>query len=720
MFALAVCVAFVAHAAHTPARHLTLKNESFAFEFPIFTTDPVALERSGWEDAGLAQQTADNHPSDHVISTCRGRRRRTLRLQPLFSTGGKVCQNGAGGIWDAQYCYSAHAALKKPLTMSYSITNTGGCHIGKFSFVGNGEQAPRSICIQPKKPKGLFREDTVYFQTGGYFLRTCDENNTFRALAADGLKDAVNKGAHRFIVNPMKNRRLIHHADTLHLLSASEGKKEFLGAKREDCARHMVKRGMACVGVGPFASYRSKAFVIAKKRGRGQLIFGEHISLMLPHLSTALIMTGTCCHGRPCVGGLPVHKLHQTKQNRAFFKLGFSHHKGDICCRTLRGKRAKCRLGGSHVRTFDGLRLNVYDVGLVWIVKNECSMIQAIYTKHKNVSIVIGHLAIGGNSLLGHKLKLDARRKTHLFWDDKGVRTLSWIMGVSAAMRERRWFIKLPCRLEVTSVALGARLNWLDVTVTSQKPLKGVDGHCGNFNQLKADDSRAEMKKRKAWRVNPCSSLFASGVKQQAEPRLSLQNCPASNLSRVMRMCKSTIPHATPNYERLRKSCVFDACFVTRGIANMMQKTAARTKGFHQMRQHGRPKRVNHQRHGSKHGLPRRPFMRARRSWNGRGRGYSIYQRRLAPNTDRNPKHRPRRLQPGSRKNHVGWHRRRVWRVHGRKHGPRKWFVGVKHPWDGRWHRRRVWQQGWMREQSSILQTKLGAKPRHRHAAWDY
>eukprot|EP00927_Polykrikos_kofoidii_P083190 TRINITY_DN8468_c0_g4_i1.p1 TRINITY_DN8468_c0_g4~~TRINITY_DN8468_c0_g4_i1.p1 ORF type:complete len:745 (-),score=34.11 TRINITY_DN8468_c0_g4_i1:203-2437(-) len=737
MFVFAFYLGLVVHAVQNPETRHSRKNASFLFEVGIIGRKSIALEPSVGKNVGFAQQATGTSFSKHDFLRCAGRRRRTVRFTPFFSIGGSVCMNGAGSIWDAQYCYTAHVVLRQPRTVSWETTNAGGCHVGMFSYKGNGKLTANSICMKPTKPKGLFREDTVYFQTKTRFLVSCGRSGASSALAADKQKDAAHSGAHGFIVYPLKNRRLIHHAEQVYILSARKEKRDPLGVRIHGCEGAMVRRGKACVGVGSFPSKKFKVFVLARRRGCGQILFGDHVSLISLFSSTVVAMIGTCCGGKPCTGALAVHYLKDIDKKNTIFRIGFSLHNDDICCKTLSAKVAECSLvGDSHIRSFDGLRINIYDQGIFWIIKNDCSMIQAIYMTCGKGTGCIGHLAMSGTSLLGHQMKLHAQRKAQLFWDTKAVTTVVWVMGVCAARAGSVWSLNLPCRLKVTSVVIGTRkLRYMNVFINSQKPINGVDGHCGNFNDRKDDDTRALIIKRKAWSVSSCSSLFVKQAKEKREPRLTLATCPAQTRTLVVRYCNAVIRRTTPNYVYFRKACALDACFVNPDTVEVIKKAAQVRRQLqsshivktmersankkHSRRKFRHAKREHHRRSHGRHRHSHFNLHRKRRwhrSWiqghqqaSRRARGRFSHGQR-ARRTDSQRARRHRLVRHEQRKHslttehrshrevdrrqtcmHGWWHRRRVWNVrcrhgndsrrsHAHKHRHRwRWYIMQRH-----------------------------------------
>eukprot|EP00927_Polykrikos_kofoidii_P080816 TRINITY_DN7778_c0_g1_i1.p1 TRINITY_DN7778_c0_g1~~TRINITY_DN7778_c0_g1_i1.p1 ORF type:complete len:678 (+),score=40.96 TRINITY_DN7778_c0_g1_i1:166-2199(+) len=565
MIAVVLCLALVATARHIPASQTywmkdTFKNESFVLE-----------QLSSKKSMSVLRQ--------ETTVRCTGRRRRTLQNDPSFKViGGSVCLNGQGSIWDGAYCLAAHKKLKlsPKWKMSVLASNPGGCHAHKFYWKGNLKKGPKSICMRPTKPKGLFRENVVYFQKGTKVLSACGKKGISWSLAFDNSMGTAHRGSHGFIVSPVKNRLIIHHAEQVHLTSTLLNKMKAVGARKAGCGGGLVKRGSACLGVGTFPKKGDKTFVLVKKAGRGQFSFGSMVGVINPAKTVAIQAKGKCCKG-VCTGGLKVEgPVALKKHDSAFFKLGFTlHQKGFNCCRNPFAKMWKCTLAGDpHIKTFDNRRINIYDKGLFWIVKNDCSTVQAIYVKWANGNGCIGSLAFGGNAYLGHRVKIGARQRRLIYWDNKGVRSLNHVLTAKAKLTGRTWKLFGPCRLISFSTFNGAgKVQWMDMVLLLAKQVGGTDGHCGNLNGNLADDTVAAIRGRKAFAVGACWSLFARVIVEKRFPRLKLKNCPAPRRRLVLRKCKLAIKRTTANFVALRKGCALDGCFVTLGVVKAMKKT---------------------------------------------------------------------------------------------------------------------------------------------------
>jgi len=172
-------------------------------------------------------------------------------------------------------------------------------------------------------------------------------------------------------------------------------------------------------------------------------------------------------------------------------------------------------IGDPHIKTFDGMKANYYTPGEYWIVKSPSVSIQGKYAALKitNGLAVITGIAVGGKFLNGNKIIVYPRTVTI---NDQPILTAvgqAYHMGDISAVRSNKGTLLQSNRpsnepMDVITLTLPMRVtitvnrwtrqgegDYLNVKI-SMSNLPGMDGHCGNFNGIPADDARLIVRKR--------------------------------------------------------------------------------------------------------------------------------------------------------------------------------------------------------------------------------
>mmetsp|Transcript_116348 Transcript_116348/g.334094 ORF Transcript_116348/g.334094 Transcript_116348/m.334094 type:complete len:573 (-) Transcript_116348:239-1957(-) len=232
--------------------------------------------------------------------------------------------------------------------------------------------------------------------------------------------------------------------------------------------------------------------------------------------------------------------------------------------------------GDPHILTFDGSRADFLGQGEAWLVKTKLISIQGRYqpTPFTNGLAATSAIAIGGAFLMGHVLKIGALEGGQILWDNQiicadfpsnfeypGFAIIAYNSQgnlVDSAMN------RLPRHIVHVGLPLGVHLQvmrWshhINVRITMPRQVGGQDGQCGNFNLNPKDDSTAQITGRIGLSVPPDELLFGTFVPPQAANRLTLNDCPANNLTAARRDCQRMRPGIAGE---AFDTCVFDVCF---------------------------------------------------------------------------------------------------------------------------------------------------------------
>jgi len=253
-----------------------------------------------------------------------------------------------------------------------------------------------------------------------------------------------------------------------------------------------------------------------------------------------------------------------------------------------KGPIGVCKLWGDpHILTFDHMRADYYSPGEFWIVKSDNVWIQGRYLPTKVTSGlgVTKSIAIGGPFLKGHKLIVAVRSAT---WDGQQVLTgfpsdfsVPGIVGMHynnvgtllQKGRQGKALHVVHIRLEDgSSEGIQIQVNrWMEPTegdymnvMIRMHGQPGQDGHCGNFNGVREDDDRLQVRARVGKTgVDPNLLLYHTKTPVVVANRPNINDCPAEKLDQAKASCKAKEQKLIPSM-----GCLIDVCFAGVGFAN--------------------------------------------------------------------------------------------------------------------------------------------------------
>jgi len=252
------------------------------------------------------------------------------------------------------------------------------------------------------------------------------------------------------------------------------------------------------------------------------------------------------------------------------------------------GPMGVCKLWGDpHILTFDHMRSDYYSRGEFWIVKSDNVWIQGRYLPTRITSglSVTKSIAVGGPFLKGHKLIVAVRSTT---WDSQQVLTgfpsefnvpgivnmrYNNVGTLLQKGRQGKALHIVHIRLEDGSrEGIQIQVNrWMELVEGDYMNVriamhgqKGQDGHCGNFNGVREDDDRLQVRARvgKAG-VDPNLLLFNTKTPVMIVNRPNINDCPQEKLDLAKASCKAKEHKFVPSI-----ACLIDACFGGVGFVN--------------------------------------------------------------------------------------------------------------------------------------------------------
>lgn len=238
--------------------------------------------------------------------------------------------------------------------------------------------------------------------------------------------------------------------------------------------------------------------------------------------------------------------------------------------------------GDPHLVSFDGARPSFYGAGEFWIVKNDQIHIQGRYmgTKYTYGLAATQKVAIGGPFLHGHTIEVEPIEHAyggHILVDGTPVlkdfgqyrignfATIDYngqgklVDEAASVWTTRAVHLSLPMSVRMTIFRWG---NYLDLKLEMPKPVGGLDGSCGNFNNDPSDDTPAAIFQRIGARVPPSELMFNTNaiVQITAEEVAMLRTqCPSRTLASARSECQRELGQQATDVQI--QACSFDVCF---------------------------------------------------------------------------------------------------------------------------------------------------------------
>jgi len=247
--------------------------------------------------------------------------------------------------------------------------------------------------------------------------------------------------------------------------------------------------------------------------------------------------------------------------------------------------------GDPHIKTFDGGRPSFYGDGEFWILKSRDIFIQGRYqgTKYTEGLAATNKVIVSGPFIQGRRITvgtiesgvfmLDASPICSTFPCSYRIGTLanieynsqgSLVDEATASWQRRIVHLILPnnIRMDIYRWA-----NYLDLRITMPRPNFPIDGSCGNFNGILADDSTVAIMDRMGARVEQGQNLFGSRIEvgwTPTEEKL-LSMCPRDKYTRAQGHCNQVFRNTAT--DRQQKSCMLDYCWGDNHHALRMAKS---------------------------------------------------------------------------------------------------------------------------------------------------
>jgi len=229
--------------------------------------------------------------------------------------------------------------------------------------------------------------------------------------------------------------------------------------------------------------------------------------------------------------------------------------------------------GDPHAMTFDGMHADYYTTGEFWIVKSSTVQIQGAYspTHATNGLAVTKKIAVGGPFLKGHTLIVG---EEHATWDGQQILTTFPSSfhdpeGLVSIVYNSEGELLQPGRegksLHVLHVTLPGGVSiqvnrwneegegrYINSKIT-MSAVPGMDGQCGNFNGIAADDARLAVRARMGTQGVDAADLMFEEPKTPVDQ--GIEACPDSTLVRAHEECKAVTSKFWPKMECLKTVC---------------------------------------------------------------------------------------------------------------------------------------------------------------------
>mmetsp|Transcript_164833 Transcript_164833/g.528921 ORF Transcript_164833/g.528921 Transcript_164833/m.528921 type:complete len:512 (-) Transcript_164833:130-1665(-) len=250
------------------------------------------------------------------------------------------------------------------------------------------------------------------------------------------------------------------------------------------------------------------------------------------------------------------------------------------------GKGSCLIWGDPHFETFDGARTDFLGEGEVWVVKSDTVQVQARYlaTPYTNGLAATHDIAISGLFIRNHILKVGPMLGGKITWDsdvilqsfgDFPLPSLGKITYSSEG--ELVDSAQEPLTKNVVHVTMpdGFEMqifrweNHLNVRIT-MSPAPNQDGHCGNYNGDRGDDTHDAVVARIGDEVQKVDLIFNGYTQRTHGTAPTMDDCPAKTREEAKASCRSQQAD-----EALFQGCVFDVCFAGERYAVQDRASAA-------------------------------------------------------------------------------------------------------------------------------------------------
>mmetsp|Transcript_68922 Transcript_68922/g.183618 ORF Transcript_68922/g.183618 Transcript_68922/m.183618 type:complete len:748 (+) Transcript_68922:211-2454(+) len=227
--------------------------------------------------------------------------------------------------------------------------------------------------------------------------------------------------------------------------------------------------------------------------------------------------------------------------------------------------------GDPHFETFDGQKMNYYGPGEYYLVQSPVVMVQGKYEINPKwpKAAVMTSFAVGGAVMRGHRLVVENNKGVaKVLYDGEPIlqefpssfnndlisaRFDKTVSDHKRAKNKQGFLFLLPN--DITLAVLQYQGQYIDLTITMPRFPGKIDGHCGNFNGNKEDDTREAMFGRgTSGEVKEGDSMFTTHVKGQKSPELDISDCDPKAIEFAEEHCDGL--DSEVHYE----ACVFDVC----------------------------------------------------------------------------------------------------------------------------------------------------------------
>jgi len=261
-------------------------------------------------------------------------------------------------------------------------------------------------------------------------------------------------------------------------------------------------------------------------------------------------------------------------------------HPGTTTTTTTLGPAGTCTVyGDPHVLTFDQKHLDFYSSGEYWIVKSDPIKIQGKYlpTRMTHGLAVTKEIAVSGPFIKNHKLIIAARSATFdgaqilmqfpSQWSNADAGITASYDNQGALVQEKgkqgkplhvvHLTLPMGVSMQINRWTEPAEGDYINVKITMPR-IAGMDGHCGNFNGVNADDDRLQIRARLGKTGVAANELLFPGPKTPVVEanRPDINDCPPQKLVSAKGLCKAKEHAFFPS-----KECLIDVCFGGGGFA---------------------------------------------------------------------------------------------------------------------------------------------------------